>query len=92
MGSQKDPDPWKIELRNITGSLRNLLIVYIVGLFILFIYISLLGIGSRILLEQGIQGREVIMAIYGVTLTTLWLYGWWTAIKYLRKNFISRAG
>ena len=92
MGSQKDPDPWKIELRNITGSLRNLLIVYIVGLFILFIYISLLGIGLRILLEQSIRGREVIMAIYGVTLTTLWLYGWWTAIKYLRKNFISRAG
>jgi positive regulator of sigma E activity len=92
MGSQKDPDPWKIELRNITGSLRNLLIVYIVGLFILFIYISLLGIGLRILLERSIQGREVIMAIYGVTLTTLWLYGWWTAIKYLRKNFISRAG
>lgn len=92
MGSQKDPDPWKIELRNITGSLRNLLIVYIVGLFILFIYISLLGIGMRILLERSIQGREVIMAIYGVTLTTLWLYGWWTAIKYLRKNFISRAG
>lgn len=92
MGSLKDPDPWKIELRNITGSLRNLLIVYIVGLFILFIYISLLGIGLRILLEQSIQGREVIMAIYGVTLTTLWLYGWWTAIKYLRKNFISRAG
>jgi positive regulator of sigma E activity len=92
MGSQKDPDPWKIELRDITGSLRNLLIVYIVGLFILFIYISLLGIGMRILLERSIQGREVIMAIYGVTLTTLWLYGWWTAIKYLRKNFISRAG
>jgi len=92
MGSQKDPDPWKIELRNITGSLRNLLIVYIVGLFILFIYISLLGIGLRILLEQSIQGREIIMAIYGVTLTALWLYGWWTAIKYLRKNFISRAG
>lgn len=92
MGSQKDPDPWKIELRDITGSLRNLLIVYIVGLFILFIYISLLGIGLRILLERSIQGREVIMAIYGVTLTTLWLYGWWTAIKYLRKNFISRAG
>jgi hypothetical protein len=92
MGSQEDPDPWKIDLRNVAGSLRNLLIVYIVGLFMLFIYISLLGIGLRILLELSIQGREVIMAIYGATLTTLWLYGWWTSIKYLRKAFISRAG
>ncbi len=91
MGSQKDPDPWEIDLKNVAGSLRNLLMVYIVGLSILFIYIFLLAMGLRILLEQSIQGREVVMAIYGVTLTTLWLYGWWMAIKYLRKIFISRA-
>ncbi|MEM4970073.1 MAG: hypothetical protein QXE01_02345 [Sulfolobales archaeon] len=91
MGSSKDPDPWRIDLGNVINSLRNLLIVYIIGLSILLIYVFLLGMGIRILLELRIQGREAIMAIYGVILTAMWLYGWWMAIKYLRKIFISRA-
>ncbi|MEM1610628.1 MAG: hypothetical protein QXQ57_03145 [Sulfolobales archaeon] len=90
MGSSKDPDPWRIDLGNVINSLRNLLIVYIIGLSILLIYVFLLGIGIRILLELRIQGREAIMAIYGVILTAMWLYSWWMAIKYIRKIFISR--